>query len=169
METVELSLGLASWQGMIDRAKSAADAMGKKVSSLEEELKAAKHQSNTAAYARTILAGVLEGWKKQDPGKYGPAYRFLAGGRTVVAEELLTAEDLALAREKRISVVPLERVMHDPCPKCGPGKLLPVIEEYHQTADSYDGDTWTKRRLVACLDCSAVYQCGATLESDHRF
>ncbi len=170
METVTDKTPLEAWQQKIARAQRAAAGRSKHVAALAKKLKEAEHEQSTAAYAERILSGVLKGWKENDPGKHGPAYRFVgASGRPVVVEELLSPEERAEARAKHLPVVPFGGVATKLCHRCSPGKLLPVIEEYCQTEDGPDGDTWTKRRLIACPDCCAVFKTGETEESDRRF
>lgn len=149
------------------------------------EAEAEKARIQRLREVKKVLEGLPMGWSHHDPGKYGPTYRFLGPDhRPVVVRELLpegvtvfegTREEWDAHRRELGSreydmvpqssvVVGLDEVAKCSCPNCGTER--PLIQSYHQTYDSPDGDEWQKQQLVLCCDAVQVID---TQTSEYRF
>ncbi len=123
-----------------------------------------------------VLQRLPDAWCDPDPGKYDVSYFFLDAlcEKRIVVKEFLpkgVVVHTSLAEWQKYNaqhqygvpfsevpywfkVVPLKDVFRARCSNCR--EEQPVIEEYLQTEDSPDGDTWRRRRFVPCLKCGTV-------------
>lgn len=139
---------------------------------LQEQIRTFERKAKKLKELIILLQTLPESWRNRDPGKYGESYWFLDNeGRWIVVHELL-AQDVKIFSgtykewNKHLldinfpywqtfeevppyyQVISFSEVMRVPCSQCG--KEQPLIESYHQTHDSPEGDTWERKRLVIC-------------------
>ncbi|MBI3572557.1 hypothetical protein HY091_03465 [Candidatus Kaiserbacteria bacterium] len=128
-----------------------------------------RREEHRQAHIQRILSGLKSSFVGNDPGKNSAAYFFIKSfdgrKRRVIAAEFLGA---GFDRSRiNYPVVPLSTVDQHPCSTCGAEQ--PVIEQYLQTEDSPDGDTWLKEHFVLCFNCNGLFTDIERWESDGRF
>lgn len=119
---------------------------------LRTQLANAQKAQGEANFAQLALAGVCTSWKVSNPGEGEPAFFLHMANRRVVAQELLTPEELEEARSKGWIVASLRNVEKEPCPQCS--TQLPVIEHYMRTYELDGSEVWSKACVVCCPACS---------------
>ncbi len=107
------------------------------VSQLDSNVKARRNEIGqlersleTKQFMQKVLAGLKITPKQSDPGKYGPAFYFVAE---------ITQGDIIRTGEPSL---------YKPCPECKTDQ--PVLMYYEQTEDSPWGDTWEKKAFIMC-------------------
>ena len=138
METKVLSPVVTDWEqvrGIIGRTCVTQDA---EVERLQEQLDAAKTRNKSFRLAKLAMAGVLKDWKMEDPGEYVPAFFLRSIAGRALAKELLSAEELELAKsmpseKNSYPLLSLNEMEHSKCPQCV--ALLPVFEQYLRHSD----------------------------------
>ncbi len=93
------------------------------VGSLEKTLK--EH-----TFIQHVLTNLKSTDPKEDPGKYCPAFYFVA---EINEDNIVRSATPALYKS---------------CPSCGKGQI--VLMWYEQTYDSPEGDTWEKEAFIIC-------------------
>jgi ribosomal protein S27AE len=146
------------------------------ISAAKNEIDRLKRQCEKDETMAGILKGLMESWKKPDPGKYGDAYFCLDSTlrHRVVVRQFLP-EDVKIYRTPEewfaytrtiqrgedydgvscwYQTTDIDAVAKDACPRCGQPQL--VVEHYVEAYDSPECDEWLKRRLIVCFDCGLI-------------
>jgi hypothetical protein len=106
--------------------------LGSEVQSARNTAKRLERILETKKFMQQVLAGLRSTPFQNDPGKYGPAFYFVA---EIIPDYIREANEPSL---------------YKPCPLCKTD--LPVLMRYEQTYDSPDGDIWVKEAFIMCKE-----------------